>query len=469
MKSWLIFLFLTAFVPGMSAQTVCPTTGPENDGNGIRACETWVVGSGAGNGDVREFHPYNLAEVPNGGLMPGDGYIYVKAQTLHFEDIWHPSSSFGHLSFCKDGANEPRGEQALLFRQRLVESELKNPWEFVGRLSACGDVVGDAQEPKAWTIGGTIGRGQTPFGLKYYVFGNRTKCVSWPSGCMDAEFIGAATSPTGLAIANPPGTMANDDKSPATWRLSPFLRLSDPSVDGTGNPLSFNSVVAVASYAHDPAPPAWLARITDPSLGSAQATMWGFLQWGYLSEHPARVAAFQIVDNGTTLRPNFSTMSVWIYASDQTWKKVNSDGSLTFVPFDARAYFPKVAISGLLYYNGRWNVTGHSGQILTQPLIGCDESSAPFTAQYPSPGYITTNSIVAMQELYPNSTTRLYSSDTETQNSQHWGALIFPVGSSLYTLRASTERMCYRRFSTWGHPSAGHHLTLEALGTPITQ
>ncbi len=465
-------LQLTSFLFGIFAASqvsaTCPISGSEHDGDNQRACETVVIGSDAGNGDTAVFNAWNLAQVPTGGLVPGDGYIYVKVHTLHSADFWHPSSSFGHLTYCKDSANAPRGEMALLFRQKLQSSELKKPWEFVGRLSACEDVVGDASTPNAWTIGGTIGRGLAPnYGLKYYVFGNRTKCTTWTSGCMDSEYLGAATTPTGLAIANPIGSTANDDKSPAVWRLSPFLKLSDPG--GAGHPLSFNSVVSVKSFDYDPAPPAWISRVTDPALG-ASATLWGFVQWDYLSQKsPGRVAAFQIVDASTTLRPSWSQMSVWIYTNipgQNPWQKVDSNGNLPFVPYDVKPYFPKVSMSGLIYYNGKWNVSGHSGQWME--TTGCNEASAPFTNTFLG-NYATSYSTVAMQELYPSSQTRFYNWDTLTQNSANVGALIFPLGQELYVLRASTEVMCFDHASEWIHPWNGQHLTLESLGTPVIQ
>lgn len=442
-----------------------PAGAAENDGTQLppssRALETYVIAARLDG----PFESRASAVNPRGGFTHG-GYLYVAVHAVHgHQENWRPQiassvdPSRPEITFCHDPDGSARSEHLTLWRQNLNWTSMTDPWELVGRLSACRDVTdvnGGVPGKPSITITGTIARGEAASGgTKFYVTGQRTLCTNWMQSCMNAEFLGAAATPVALA-----SKVA--DQSSARWRPFPLLALSDPS---DGPAFSFHGFLALQSYRDDPAAP-WLfgsQRQTDSA--GRPATLWGLVRWGSLTEQPLRLAAVQIADHSAGIQPNWQHTRAWVLTENQQtgttqWTEANAfSGEVSVTPKNVSSLFPGIKVESLFYDSSQaaWFGVGHDTQHAVSPAEGCNEIGL-------AGGFSSgaAHSTVAKHELGGTSNQR-FTHSTYTQNSHQIGALVTKVDGRLFLLRGSTEWICLNRPTTWGHPWQKAEITVERL------
>ncbi|MCH9649734.1 MAG: hypothetical protein K0U98_15955 [Deltaproteobacteria bacterium] len=442
-----------------------PSGAAENDGQqppgSSRALETPVIAARLDG----PFESRASAVNPRGGFTHG-GYLYVAVHAVHGHlQNWKPriaqsiDPSRPEITFCHDPNGGVRGEHLTLWRQRQNWTLLTQPWELVGRLSACRDVTdvhGGIPGKPSITITGTIARGEAASGgTKFYVTGQRTLCTDWKQSCMNAEFLGAAATPQALA-----SKVA--DQSSARWRPFPLLALTDPA---DGPEFSFHGFLALQSYRDDPAAPWLFGSQRQKDSMDRPATLWGLVRWGSLTEQPLRLAAVQIADHSAGIQPNWQHTRAWVLTENRQtgatqWTEANAfSGQVAVTPKDISSLFPGIKVESLFYDTSQtaWFGIGHDNAHSVSPAEGCNEVGL---AGGFSNG--TAHSTVAKHQLGGSASQR-FTYSTYTQNSHQIGALVTQVDGRLFLLRGSTEWVCLNRPSTWTHPWQKAEVTVELL------
>jgi hypothetical protein len=398
----------------------------ENDGNHHRALESPVVGA---NVDGLPL-PAGLAVNPKGYIHAGDLYLYTHSNYL---SGWRPEG----LELC-DGATP---EVMSLYRQRATVADLKRPYELVGMVSACQDVVEEGH-----TIGGAPAIGGNG---KFYLTGNRTRCTRWQEGCMDREYLGAVADPANPRYA---------------WRWQPILAMS--TVEGEA--FSFAGFVALRSFLHAPPPPeSHFPRIESPE---GPATLWGYVRWGRLAEaNPSRLAAVQIADHSPQLRPSWQDTRTYVLGESGRWVEAHRlTGELAERPMDVSGEFGSLVLSELFWDPTipGWGGVGHDTRSTLDAETGCDERLALWYLDPSRPWHLAAwgehGSTVA-RELLGTDTVSRYAYSTSTRNTVQIGAFLLDLDGRQYAFRGSTERICFQRPESWWHPWAGAEITVERI------